>query len=228
MTGTRARHLAAGPIPSRAKLLGKSRDQERMIMPRLDELHGKRRAAFDIQRRAIKPHAGARVLRSQADDDGALHAIRLHGGNRVRDKRLPVTHANVHRQLQFFRQQFALPQREFGQRRPANQPVAMLHFLNHFRRDGPAAGDLIQKFRYVVHRIGTAVSQKQNRIFHQRIKTPSNPGVGFSVVAGDSPAKRRHRLDHITGYRFPNIPAQTWPAPLRSPPASPAECHAPD
>ena len=40
-------------------------------MPRLDEFHGKRHTAFDIQRRAIETHAGARVLRSQADHHSA-------------------------------------------------------------------------------------------------------------------------------------------------------------
>ena len=103
-------HFAACSIPSRAKLFGKGSDQKRMVMPRLDEFDGKRHAAFDIQRRAIESDAGARVLRGQADDHGASDAIRLHGGNRVRDKRLPVTHSNVHRQLQFFRQQLTLPQ----------------------------------------------------------------------------------------------------------------------
>ena len=41
-------------------------------MPRLDEFHRKRHAAFDIQRRAIETHTGARVLRGQADDHRAL------------------------------------------------------------------------------------------------------------------------------------------------------------
>ena len=45
-------------------------------MPGLDELNSKRRAAFDIQRSAIKADAGARILRSQADDYGALNADR--------------------------------------------------------------------------------------------------------------------------------------------------------
>ena len=129
-------------------------------MPRLDELDGKRHAAFNIQRRAIESHAGARVLRGQADDDGARHAVRLHGGNRVGDKRLPVTHSHVHRQLQFFRQQFPLAQREDRQWRPPDQPVAMLHFLDHFRWHGPAAGNLVQKFRDFVYGIGTTMSQK--------------------------------------------------------------------
>src|SRR4030081_3298257 len=40
----------------------------------------------------------------------------------------------------------------------------MLHFLNHSRRDRPAARDLVQKFRYFVHRIGAPMRQEQNRI----------------------------------------------------------------
>ena len=124
-------------------------------MPRLDELHGKRRTAFDIQSRAIETHAGARVLRSQADDHSALHPVRLHGRNRVRHEGFPVTHADVNRQPQFFGQQFALAQSKFGQRGLSNQPVTVLYFLNHFLWNRPAAGNLIQKLRYVIHRIGT-------------------------------------------------------------------------
>ncbi len=72
MTGTRADISLQARSHPVTELLGKGFDQKRMVVPGLDEFDGKRRAAFNIQRGAIESDAGARVLRSQADDDGAL------------------------------------------------------------------------------------------------------------------------------------------------------------
>ena len=85
-----------------------------MIVPGLYEIDGKGRSLVAGEIRAVKTHAGPRILWRQADCNCVLDTIGHQGANRIGDERLPITHANVHRHTQFACQKFRLLQREFG------------------------------------------------------------------------------------------------------------------
>ena len=113
--------------------------------------------------------------------------------------------------------------REGCQRRPPDQPVAMLHFLNHFRWDGPAAGNLVQKFRDFIHRIGTAMSQQQNRISFscRQLQPPSNLGRIFLHKLRQRLDVLHRRLRQNAMSQIKNMPRPSAGAPQNLLPRSP-------
>ena len=64
--------------------------------------------------------------------------------------RMPTYTGNA----QFARQKFCLLQRQFGQRRAANQTIAMLHFLHHWLRKRPPTGYPQEKVRHLFDESG--------------------------------------------------------------------------
>ena len=63
--------LRRRPCPAGAKLLGKGLDQQRMIVPFLDKIDGKRRVVAE-QHLLVESDAGAGIVRRQADCDALL------------------------------------------------------------------------------------------------------------------------------------------------------------
>ena len=82
-------------------------------MPGFYEVEAQFRIGTFAQRVAIKPHAGAGILRSQANDHGVVDFVGDHPLQSLRDEGPPVSHPDIHRQLQPGRQEFALLQSDF-------------------------------------------------------------------------------------------------------------------
>src|SRR5450755_800707 len=101
-----------------------------MIVPRLDEIDGKRNLVLRGERRAVEPDAGARFLRGKADYDGALDAVCRHGANGIGDVGPPIAHANINWQVEFTGEQSPLFHSQLGEGRMADQAVAVLYFLD--------------------------------------------------------------------------------------------------
>jgi hypothetical protein len=139
------------------KLFGKGLNQQWMFMPGLDEIDGKWNLVLGGQCGAVEADAGARILWRQADDNGTFDAGNGHGVNCVRDKRFPITHADIDRQFQLFPEKSSLSEGPAGKWRTADQAVTMFHFFDHLVREGSPSGDPQQKFRHVLDGIGAAV-----------------------------------------------------------------------
>ncbi len=88
-------------------------------------------------------------------------AVSSHLLQGVRNKRVPVAHANVNRKTQLASHSIGLLARNSGQRRTANQRIAMLHLAYHCLRHRPAARDILQKFGNVLDSLRTAMSDEQ-------------------------------------------------------------------
>src|SRR5437016_9914969 len=99
-------------LPSFLKLLSEGFDQQRMIVPRFNELRRKRNTIFSTQRRPIKSHAGPGILWGKADHDRPFDSIGFHDADCVSDKRLPIAHSDVNPQFQFLRQEVSLRSEE--------------------------------------------------------------------------------------------------------------------
>ena len=168
-------HLVASPLPPVTEFLGEGFYEKWMVVPGVDEFHCKRRAAFNTQRGTIESHAGARVLWSQANHDGAFIpsdfiALIVSAINGFQ-LRMPTYTGS----FSSCREQIALLQGDLSQRRPTNQTIAMPHLLNYLGAGPAPAGDVAQEFRNIVHRIRTSVSQQQNcglAPFQTPIRTP--------------------------------------------------------
>ena len=89
--------FTARPFPARFAISRRTPDQQRIVVPLLDEIDREGRfPCFSQQRLSIESDAGSRILRSQADRYRARHAVRRHLLHRVGDEGLPVAHADVH------------------------------------------------------------------------------------------------------------------------------------
>src|SRR5438270_13444629 len=128
-------------LPSFLKLLSEGFDQQRMIVPRFNELRRKRNTIFSTQRRPIKSHAGPGILWGKADHDRPFDSIGFHDADCVSDKRLPIAHSDVNPQFQFLRQEVSLLLSQFSQRRWANDLVAVLNLIDHLVWQRAPAGD---------------------------------------------------------------------------------------
>jgi hypothetical protein len=144
--------------------LGERSDQPWLVVPGLNEIDGKGSSAVG-EGGTIKTHAGAGILRRQANRNGMLDAIGDHGTNRVGDEGLPIPHANVHRHTYFVRQKFGLLQGELSKGGAANQAIPMFHFLHNWRRKRPPTGHAQEKVRHLVDGIRAAMSQQKDSGF---------------------------------------------------------------
>src|ERR1035441_8278427 len=130
---------------------------------------------------------------SKTDGDHAYNAVGSHLLQRVRDKRVPVAHADVNRKPQLAGYTLRLLARNSGQGPAANQRVAMLHLAHHRLRHGPAARDVLQELGNVLHPLRTAVSDEQHcRLAHSalaglaavRLNSCTNCAKSFTLETG--------------------------------------------
>src|SRR5664279_2898081 len=161
-------------------------------MPLLDKIDGERRVVPE-QYLLVKSDASPGVVRSKANCDHACNAVGSHLLQRVRDKRMPVAHANINRKPQLARYPIGLLAGNPGQRRAANQRVAMLHLAHYGLRHGPAARDVQQELGNVLHPLRTAVSDEQHcRLAHSilaglaavKLNSCTNCARSFTLVTG--------------------------------------------
>ena len=143
----------------------------------------------------VEPHAGARILRSQANRHRAGHAIGAHLRHHVGDVRLPVAHAHVHRHPELLAQQPSLLQRQPRQRAAANRREPVLHFFHGLLRQRTSARHAHQILGNFLHRIRRPVRQQQHRIRHAappaHIRARTSPPPAHFQPA--SPAQFRAR-----------------------------------
>ena len=159
-------HLLTGSGPRSPEHFRKSFHQQWMDMPRLDERQGKRGSGFTVNRLAVEPDTGARILRSQADGDDLLHPIRRNLPNNVGDERLPVPHGHVYGKADFAGENFSLAGSDFVQWRMADARIAVLHFFEHVGRDRAAARDMAQVLGDIVDGVGGAMREEKDGLLH--------------------------------------------------------------
>src|SRR5262249_8230663 len=122
--------------------------------------------AFD--RFAVAADTGARILRRKADSDHMLDAIRCNFPDHIGDERFPVPHGNVNGKVNLARQKLSLARSDFVERRMADERVTMFYLFEHLRRHGASAGDIVQILGDIVDRVGGAVREKEDSVFHGR------------------------------------------------------------
>ena len=158
-------HACCQPARSLSR---KSIDQQRMIVPALDEINREwKTGSFRLRPGCAKcptvePYAGPGVVRRKADNNRVGDAVFRHLAHRVGDIGLPVAHADVGRHSALTRDPFGLAQGDLGKRRAPDQTVAMLDFAHDRLGQRASAGYVEQIFRDIFDAIGAAVRQQQN------------------------------------------------------------------
>src|SRR5271157_2078352 len=150
--------------PARAQLFREGLDQQGMVVPFFDEVDGKRRTAPE-QHLLVEPNASPRVVRRKADCNCTLDAIGGHLLQGVSDEGMPVAHAHVSGDAQLASHSIRLLASDPGERRAANQRVAMLDLAHHGLGHWPPARNVLQKFRNVFDPLRSAMSDQQQSFF---------------------------------------------------------------
>src|SRR5579864_5804879 len=88
---------------------------------------------------------------------------------------MPVAHANVNRKSQFPPYSAGLLARNPGQRRAANQRVAMLHLAHNRLRHGTSTRNVLQELGNVLHPLRTAMSDEQHCLLAHSV--PARPAA---------------------------------------------------
>src|SRR6202020_2012807 len=88
--------LGAGFAPVRAQLLGECLNQQRIVMPLLDKINGKR-GILSKQRLLIRSDTSARIMRREANCNRVSYTVGCHTLQGIPYVRMPIAHANVNR-----------------------------------------------------------------------------------------------------------------------------------
>ena len=108
----------------------------------------------------VEADAGTGVLRGETDRGGRGYSVGAHLLNDIGDVGLPVAHADVNEDADFFGEQLALLQGQFSERALANQRVTMPYLFDDVVRHGPAADDVAEVGGDVVESLGSAVGEE--------------------------------------------------------------------
>ena len=159
-----------------AHVRGVGLDEERMIEPAADERDVEVPAArLELLLRggdvlAVLLAARVRMVRRGDESDRVPHAVGVHLPERVRQQRMPVAHADVHRQRpprgrKPLAQSLGLAPRQLGDRRDAvEQLVVMRDFFDPLGADAPAAKDVREKRTDVFASLRTAERNDQDGV----------------------------------------------------------------
>ena len=132
--GNRRAGLCAQPAQGWAEPLGKGFGQERVLRPgssKVDAQAGR----FGFDGAAVEAHAGAGVLRREAEDRCFFYAIGAHLADYIGDIGAPVAHADIDADGLALRGQFGfdeagLLQCDFSERAAADEGVAVLDLFD--------------------------------------------------------------------------------------------------
>jgi hypothetical protein len=102
-------------------------------------------------------------VRRHADHDGAYDAITNHAPYNVRDKGLPIPHADIYGQMQFIRNLITLLQSPVGKGGRPNQGIAMGDFVDSGLGKRTAASHVSQVFRNLPWCAWAPMGQQQDR-----------------------------------------------------------------
>ena len=120
--------------------LGEGVGEQRMMGPTAGEVDAQG-SSFGFHRALVEAHAGARVLRREADHGSFFDAVGAHLAHYVGDVGTPVAHADVDADRFVLRGEFrfdesSLLHGDLGERAAADKRVAMLNFFD----DGCGSG----------------------------------------------------------------------------------------
>src|SRR5262249_14107160 len=97
-----------GPGASGLEFLDEGFDQQRMVVPGLDEVEREWWTFGSGDRVVVEPDAGTGVLWSEADRDHARHSVGCDFLHHIGDERFPVAHANVDGEMEFAGEKLSL------------------------------------------------------------------------------------------------------------------------